>query len=272
MYAFWKVKNIPKKYSQYPNITNPSTDLSSLTGDYFKNKMVNEDVVSGRPWKPVELRLKSTAELHKLWFVLLKEKLALSSDLYYATQKHFHQNFVKRDLDKVILSMNRVKAVMGERDKLRNDFMLFLEFWFIRKSQNQERAKTGKYIKPKSTAVGASNKDKLLSIEDSNSKAKANEGLVNKKEDTEEGISVLTEKEIQTVEKLKKKYKNKSSLIRDHVYNPEGIAGKQKRVLYNIIQVERQKQAKTIFLKELSAVSYKLKKEKSDVIKKLEDI
>ena len=72
-------------------------------------------------------------------------------------------------------------------------------------------------------------------------------------------LTVLTEKEIKAVEKLKKNYTNKSKLIRDYIKNPQGITGAEKRRLYSVIQKARAKTAKEIFTKELCAIAYKLK-------------
>ena len=51
-------------------------DLAQLTGytvDPSKRK-------TGRSWRAEELRLKDHSDLHKLWYVLLKEKNKLKSD------------------------------------------------------------------------------------------------------------------------------------------------------------------------------------------------
>lgn len=43
-------------------------------GVYEEGKYVEEQPISGRKWKASELRIKSNSDLHKFWYVLLKEK------------------------------------------------------------------------------------------------------------------------------------------------------------------------------------------------------
>ncbi|KAK4394622.1 39S ribosomal protein L47, mitochondrial [Sesamum angolense] len=54
-----------------------STTLRNPLEEFFEADRNPEDekpVVYGRSWKASELRLKSWDDLHKLWYVLLKEK------------------------------------------------------------------------------------------------------------------------------------------------------------------------------------------------------
>lgn len=68
----------------------------------------------GRAWKADELRLKSFEDLHKLWFVLLKEKNLLATQKAEA-QRLGQQWFGVNRLHKVSLSMARIKTVLTER-------------------------------------------------------------------------------------------------------------------------------------------------------------
>ena len=68
----------------------------------------------GRAWKSSELRLKSFDDLHKLWYVLLKEKNALLTEYYDCQARNVSMPHPER-LDKVKLSMKRLKGVLTER-------------------------------------------------------------------------------------------------------------------------------------------------------------
>jgi large subunit ribosomal protein L47 len=85
----------------------------------FVDVRKNEDgepIPVGRSWKASELRLKSFEDLHKLWFVLLKERNML----------HTEKNLAKRNgeimkgfsrFKKVKISMARLKTVINERTR-----------------------------------------------------------------------------------------------------------------------------------------------------------
>ena len=68
----------------------------------------------GRAWKSSELRLKSFDDLHKLWYVLLKEKNALLTEFYDCQARNVSMPHPER-LDKVKLPMKRLKGVLTER-------------------------------------------------------------------------------------------------------------------------------------------------------------
>ena len=89
-----------------------------------------EEVKTGRAWRADELRLKSHDDLHKLWYVLLKEKNKLKSDQLMSVQ--LAQQYIKySDLKKVRLSMARLLTVVNERKKIRSLYRAHLEDQYI---------------------------------------------------------------------------------------------------------------------------------------------
>ena len=78
---------------------------------------LGENVVAGRAWKASELRGKSWDDLHKLWFVLLKERNLLESQR--ALCRRIRVRFANPErIKKVRKSQARIKAVLAERTRL----------------------------------------------------------------------------------------------------------------------------------------------------------
>ncbi|XP_052115329.1 uncharacterized protein LOC107478113 isoform X1 [Arachis duranensis] len=68
----------------------------------------------GRGWKASELRLKSWDDLHKLWYVLLKEKNMLMTQRQMLNSQNLRFPNPER-IPKVRKSMCRIKQVLTER-------------------------------------------------------------------------------------------------------------------------------------------------------------
>ena len=141
MNAIWRFKNkivtIPKYKTTLPQQVVQEFDISNFTSG--KNYLIYKaNFETGRSWKACELRLKSTLELHKLWYILLKEKLALRADFYHYIQKRFEYRHIKKDMVKIQKSMARLLTVVNERNILHNEFLTFLEFYYIQKQKSKE--------------------------------------------------------------------------------------------------------------------------------------
>eukprot|EP00884_Botryococcus_braunii_P011634 jgi/Botrbrau1/20471/Bobra.145_2s0032.1 len=92
-----------------------STPISRGIEDFFDTPLKDgERRTAGRAWNAADLRLKSWDDLHKLWYVLLKERNMLYSEKELA--RHNRERFQNPTrLVKVRKSMARIKRVMHER-------------------------------------------------------------------------------------------------------------------------------------------------------------
>lgn len=101
-------KNLKAKYASNP------APLMQFFEDYENWGATKVRV--GREWRVEELRIKSNSDLHKLWFVLLKERNMLLTMAYEAeTQKEYFPNPERQD--KVDQSMMNIETVVRERNK-----------------------------------------------------------------------------------------------------------------------------------------------------------
>lgn len=86
--------------------------------EFFDNKKnwTKNEVRCGRSWRLDELRIKSNSDLHKLWYVLLKEKNMLLTMEHECDQK-FELFPNPERIDKVQESMQNVETVVRERNR-----------------------------------------------------------------------------------------------------------------------------------------------------------
>ncbi|CAG9138473.1 unnamed protein product [Plutella xylostella] len=113
-------RSLPIVNGQVVNVANRHFHTSKAHNDlmeFFDNKKNwgENNIRVGRAWRLDELRIKSNTDLHKLWYVLLKERNMLF------TMEHECYEQVKlfpnpERIDKVQESMNNIETVVRERN------------------------------------------------------------------------------------------------------------------------------------------------------------
>lgn len=233
-------------------------DLKQLT-DYTVDQREIEK--NGRAWRAEELRLKSHSDLHKLWYVLLKEKNKLKSDFLMA--KQMQQLFFGFDsMSKVQLSMARLLTVVNERKKLRNEYRAELEDKYIEEMQKADKnseyyknEKMKEVLRAKSQKIRRSliREDKAM---DERFKQSTNYTGRDVEKDGEALVNLaptLTPKDMRFIASNQVKMPQKD-IMKLYVGNYHQLTLKQRRQVASFIQAQRSKHAKEIFLKELSAI------------------
>lgn len=93
--------------------TKPTSDLMEFFD--IKKNWSETNIRVGRSWKLDELRLKSNTDLHKLWYVLLKERNMLYTMEHECKEKMRLFPNAER-IDKVQDSMDNIETVIRERN------------------------------------------------------------------------------------------------------------------------------------------------------------
>ncbi|XP_022171209.1 39S ribosomal protein L47, mitochondrial isoform X1 [Myzus persicae] len=95
------------------HISTVHRDLMEFFDD--KKNWAVEQVKVGRSWSKDELRIKSNQDLHKLWYVLLKERNMLLT-MEHECKAQFELFPNPERIDKVEESMNNLETVVRERN------------------------------------------------------------------------------------------------------------------------------------------------------------
>jgi large subunit ribosomal protein L47 len=93
-------------------------DVNKILMEFFdaKKHWGENEVKHGRKWELPELRIKSNTDLHKIWYVLLKEKNMLLTMEHESKEEHRLFPSPER-LDKVKESMENLETVVRERNR-----------------------------------------------------------------------------------------------------------------------------------------------------------
>ena len=140
--AFWKIKGakVTKDQVFKTIIETPDKSIRNLeTGLLKVDRMKAESRKTGFSWSIEQLRLKSDIELQKLWYVLLKQKITIKSDLYHASQFLILPRGLKEEENKILLSMNRIKSLHNYRTNLANNTLALFEFFQYKKTFYKEQ-------------------------------------------------------------------------------------------------------------------------------------
>ncbi|KAG5344574.1 RM47 protein, partial [Acromyrmex heyeri] len=108
------LRSTPTLHCAFIHLTSERRDLMEFFDD--PKNWGKSEVRVGRSWKKDELRLKSNSDLHKLWFVLLKERNMLMT--MEEACKNADEIFPNPErLDKVQGSMSNLESIVRERNR-----------------------------------------------------------------------------------------------------------------------------------------------------------
>ncbi|KAJ2955948.1 hypothetical protein NQZ79_g8135 [Umbelopsis isabellina] len=93
-----------------------STKAKGLQQFFENGVSLPEQTWTGRSWKASELRLKSFDDLHKLWYVLLKERNVLATQREEARRLGIDKS-TWTNAGRCKKSMARIKFVLNERQR-----------------------------------------------------------------------------------------------------------------------------------------------------------
>lgn len=100
-----------KLMSKCPSFSTSSTCRDLMEFFDAKENWGQAEVKSGRSWRTEELRMKSNADLHKLWYVLLKERNMLLTTEHAAKETDQVMPNAER-IDRVDETMERLEQVI----------------------------------------------------------------------------------------------------------------------------------------------------------------
>jgi len=175
-------------------------------------------------------------------------------------------------MTKVRLSQQRLLTIVNERKKLRNEYRKHLEDEFIagKKAEELEEFKIEREARRERGESVSMTPDEVIdmlkgrSIRKNEQLAKHKERLMTAMEGTEEVATstlapMMNEDDAELLATTKVKL-NQKDILRMFVGNWTDLSLKQRRSVMGLIQAQRSKHAKQIFLKELATVGRRLNK------------
>lgn len=113
LYAFFERRQVDNTKGEQPDGTGNGNQISSTLPTWTESQSL-----SSRSWRASELRLKSFEDLHTLWFILLRERNLLSTQLEESRRLGVdiqQSTRVNERRYRVRKSMSRIKFVLSER-------------------------------------------------------------------------------------------------------------------------------------------------------------
>lgn len=250
---------------------------------------------TGRSWLLDELRLKNTDQLHKLWYVLLREKNAILAD--NALMKRVRDKEPPKErLFKVERSMKRLKVVMSERQKIRESYRTYLEDEYTEKKREELKDKYEEQSREANMApefsypllrakyfalmTGKDNLDYISQLEKKKEEKEKLKAYLREKYDYKNKkvvhLDELDEEQhkeaMQNQDKFIVGFTNfveeqlkhgttkvsQEEILRAHIRNWRVLDFKQRRIVLNMLNARRARDAKSAFMTEINLLAQKI--------------